>query len=367
MFLEKVIRQYVKEPVRALDLCAAPGGKSTHLMSLLPVGSMLVSNEPVPLRAQVLAENMIKWGNPSSMVTRNMPSDFARYENCFDVVVVDAPCSGEGMFRKEAKAVEQWSILNVEMCAKRQKEILESVWPALRPGGLLVYSTCTFNIEENEQNVLWISESLGAEPLEVDAPKDCGITGALSGFEMPAYRFIPGLTAGEGFFMAALRKNGDAQASMPRQARVQKAPAKLSAKACKWIVESESFEFVLDGDSIVALPKEHAAVMLSLQQKLNVLNYGLPVASIKSDKLLPTHNLAMSSFLDKEAFHVVDVEIEQALAYLHRDALSFPSSPLGYMLLAYKGVAIGFAKNVGNRANNLYPAEWRIRKNPIDL
>lgn len=367
MFIEQVVKRYVSAPVKALDLCAAPGGKSTHLLSLLPEGSMLVSNEPMPLRAQVLAENVIKWGCPASMVTKNMPADFARFENCFDLVLVDAPCSGEGMFRKEPKAVEQWSVSNVEMCAERQREILADIWPSLRPGGLLIYSTCTFNREENEDNVRWISENLGAEYLEADMPEGVEITGSLAGDDIPAYRFIPGMTAGEGFFMAALRKNGDSPAAQPRQARWQKAAAKQTAEAGKWIETPERFEFVSDDDRLVALPKEHASMMMALKQKLNVLHYGLPVAEVKNGKMLPLHQLAMSLFLRKEAFRTVEVELEQALAYLHREALVFSSEPLGHLLLTYKGVPIGFVKNVGNRANNLYPAEWRIRKNPIDL
>lgn len=367
MFIEQVVKRYVSAPVKALDLCAAPGGKSTHLLSLLPEGSMLVSNEPMPPRAQVLAENVIKWGCPASMVTKNMPADFARFENCFDLVLVDAPCSGEGMFRKEPKAVEQWSVSNVEMCAERQREILADIWPSLRPGGLLIYSTCTFNREENEDNVRWISENLGAEYLEADMPEGVEITGSLAGDDIPAYRFIPGMTAGEGFFMAALRKNGDSPAAQPRQARWQKAAAKQAAEAGKWIETPERFEFVSDDDRLVALPKEHASMMMALKQKLNVLHYGLPVAEVKNGKMLPLHQLAMSLFLRKEAFRAVEVELEQALAYLHREALVFSSEPLGHLLLTYKGVPIGFVKNVGNRANNLYPAEWRIRKNPIDL
>ena len=367
MFLEQVIKQYVNEPVRALDLCAAPGGKSTHLHSLLPQGSMLVSNEPMPLRAQILAENITKWGNPSSMVTKNMPADFAGFREFFDLLVVDAPCSGEGMFRKEPKAVEQWSVSNVEMCAKRQKEILADIWPSLRPGGLLVYSTCTFNSEENEQNVRWIAEELGAEVLELNVSPEWGITGSLVDGKLPVYRFIPGATEGEGFFLAVFRKDGDGALSQPRQPRLQLAASKIKSEVEKYLQNPELFNFVQNDDVVVALPKEHTAAMVALQQKLCVLHCGLPVASVKNNKLLPLHPLSMSTSLRKEAFNVVELELEQALMYLHRETLSLPSAPMGFLLLTYMGQPIGFAKNVGNRANNLYPAEWRIRKNLLDL
>ena len=367
MFVEQVVKQYVHEPVRALDLCAAPGGKSTHLLSLLPNGSMLVSNEPMPLRAQILAENVAKWGNPSSVVTKNMPADFGRFNDFFDFVLVDAPCSGEGMFRKEPKAVEQWSISNVEMCARRQKEILTDVWPSLRPGGLLVYSTCTYNSEENEQNVRWIADELGAEVLELNVSSDWGVTGSLTKDKQPVYRFIPGATEGEGFFLAVLRKNGDGTLAQPRQQRLQQASAKIKGEVEKYLKSPELFEFVQNGDVVIAMPKEHAAAMVALQQKMHVLHCGVPVATIKNNKLLPIHSLAMSTSLRKEAFNVVDLELEQALMYLHRETLSLPSQPIGYLLLTYKNVPVGFVKNVGNRANNLYPAEWRIRKNLLDL
>lgn len=367
MFVEQVVRQYLDSPVRALDLCAAPGGKSTHLLSLLPQGSMLVSNEPMPLRAQVLAENVTKWGNASSVVTKNEPADFAPFRNFFDFVLVDAPCSGEGMFRKDSFAVEQWSVSNVEQCAKRQRDIVADIWESLRPGGLMVYSTCTFNREENEDCVEWIANELGAEILEVKVPDDWNITGSLTTEDLPVYRFIPGYTSGEGLFMAVLRKDGFAAVVQPRLPRFQQAPAKIKGEAAKWIVGPERFDFVMQGDTVVAMPKEHTAAMLALQQKLRVLHAALPLAEVKNNKLLPLHALAMSTELNVSAFNTVELEREKALAYLHREALLFADAPIGHLLLTYKGTPVGFVKNIGNRANNLYPAEWRIRKNPLEL
>lgn len=367
MFVEQVVRQHVDGPVRALDLCAAPGGKSTHLLSLLPQGSMLVSNEPMPLRAQVLAENVTKWGNASSVVTKNEPADFAPFRNFFDFVLVDAPCSGEGMFRKDSFAVEQWSVSNVEQCAKRQRDIVADIWESLRPGGLMVYSTCTFNREENEDCVEWIANELGAEILEVRVPDDWNITGSLTTEDLPVYRFIPGYTSGEGLFMAVLRKDGFAAVAQPRLPRFRQAPAKIKGEVAKWIVAPERFDFVMQGDTVVAMPKEHTAAMLALQQKLRVLHAALPLAEVKNNKLLPLHALAMSTELNVSAFNTVELEREKALAYLHREALLFADAPIGHLLLTYKGTPVGFVKNIGNRANNLYPAEWRIRKNPLEL
>ena len=367
MFVEQAVRQYVDRPVRALDLCAAPGGKSTLLLSQLPQGSMLVSNEPVPLRAQILAENVTKWGNAASLVTRNEPADFAPFRNFFDFILVDAPCSGEGMFRKDSYAVEQWSVSNVEQCARRQREIVADIWESLRPGGLMVYSTCTFNREENEDCVEWIANELGAEVLEVKIDDEWNITGSLTTEGLPVYRFIPGYTAGEGLFLAVLRKDGSSTAVQPKAPRMQLAPAKLKSEVAKWIAAPADFDFVMQGDTVVAMPKEHTAAMLALQQKLKVLHMALPLAEVKNNKILPLHALAMSTELVAQAFNTVELEREKALAYLHREALLFADAPVGHLLLTYKGTPIGFVKNIGNRANNLYPAEWRIRKNPLEL
>ena len=367
MFVEQVVRQYLDRPVRALDLCAAPGGKSTLLLSLLPQGSMLVSNEPVPLRAQILAENVTKWGNAASLVTRNEPADFAPFRNFFDFILVDAPCSGEGMFRKDSYAVEQWSVSNVEQCAKRQREIVADIWESLRPGGLMVYSTCTFNREENEDCVEWIANELGAEVLEVKIDDEWNITGSLTTEGLPVYRFIPGYTAGEGLFLAVLRKDGSSTVVQPKAPRMQLAPAKLKSEVAKWIAAPGDFDFVMQGDTVIAMPKEHTAAMLALQQKLKVLHMALPLAEVKNNKILPLHALAMSTELVAQAFNTVELEREKALAYLHREALLFADAPVGHLLLTYKGTPIGFVKNIGNRANNLYPAEWRIRKNPLEL
>ena len=209
MFLGRVIAQYIKTPVRYLDLCAAPGGKSTDAIASLPAGSLVVSNEVIPNRAYILAENIVKWGSPYSIVTRNEAADFARLESYFDVIATDVPCSGEGMFRKDPAAIAEWSPAGVARCADRQRQILDDVWPALRPGGLLIYSTCTYNTEENEEMVLYLMNRLGATPLTVDTDPTWGIAPALMP-SVTAYRFMPHLTRGEGLFLAVLQKPGDA-------------------------------------------------------------------------------------------------------------------------------------------------------------
>ena len=208
MFLNRVIRQYVHEPVRYLDLCAAPGGKSTDAVASLPVGSLIVSNEVIPNRAHILAENIVKWGSPYCIVTRNEASAFGALEEYFDIIAADVPCSGEGMFRKDPAAITEWSAANVAHCAERQRAILTDVWNALRPGGLFIYSTCTYNTEENEEMIGFLRKKFGAIPLTVDIDPAWNITPALVG-DLPAYRFMPHRTRGEGLFMAILRKPGE--------------------------------------------------------------------------------------------------------------------------------------------------------------
>ena len=363
MFLSHILQQCVHRPVVALDLCAAPGGKSTLLAARLPEGSLLVSNEPLRQRAQVLAENMAKWGRPDVVVTQNYPADFAPLEHVFDLVVADVPCSGEGMFRKDAQAVEEWSMQNVDHCWRRQREIVEAVWPSLKPGGLLVYSTCTFNRLENEDNVDWICSRLGAErvPLRLDA--SWGIEGA--------YHFLPGRVCGEGQFMAVLRKAGaeddGAAPCIPQPSRkdrrVQDRGRKKSGTQAEprhlreWV--EGDFHFFLRDDSYCAFPQPYAGLLPQLS-RLSVLSCGVTLATVKGRDWQPHHSLAMSAACKAGAFPVATVDYEQALAYLRHEAIQV-DAPRGYVLVAYQGHPLGFVKNLGARANNLYPQEWRIR------
>ncbi len=367
MFLEQVLRQYVSTPVRMLDLCAAPGGKSTHALSLLPEGSLFVANEPVPLRASILTENIIKWGAPNAVVTRNDPADFAPLKDFFDIIAVDAPCSGEGMFRKDARAISLWSPGNVKTCVARQRSILADIWQTLRPGGLLIYSTCTYNPHENEETVAWMRDEFGAEILPIETSDGWNITGNLIGEEFPAYRFIPGYTRGEGFFLALLRKEGEGSVSQPRPARTKPTPLPKQQSDIKSWITSPDYTFDVNEDCVTAIPTKHHSAISALQSRLKVLHCGVPVATIKNKKAIPMHQLAMSNILNRGAFATEELSLEQALAYLHREALTLPDAPMGILLLTYKEAPIGFAKNVGNRVNNLYPAEWRIRKNPMEL
>ncbi len=291
MFVTHVLRQFVKAPVAMLDFCAAPGGKSTAAISVLPAGSTLVSNEPIANRAQILLENITKWGYPKCSVTNAYPRDFRKAKASFDVILCDVPCSGEGMFRKDPATISEWSLQNVEKCWRLQRDIVADAWECLNPGGLLIYSTCTFNIKENEENIRWILETYDAELLEVPTQPEWHITGSLlEGFPMPVYRFIPGITRGEGLFMAVVRKKGTSSHDKRKQ---------------------------------------------------------LPLKPLTID--FPTGE-------------PISLSYPEALRYLRGEALVLPpDTPRGIVTIAYKGFALGPAKNIGNRANNLYPKPWRIK------
>ncbi len=379
MFVEQALRQYMSTaPVVALDLCAAPGGKSTHVRSLLPEGSLLVANEVIRNRSQILAENLTKWGHPDVVVTNNDPADFAPLTSFFDVILTDVPCSGEGMFRKDPVAVSEWSPENVDVCWQRQRRILSDIWPCLKPGGLLVYSTCTYNTKEDEENIRWMRDTFGAEILPLDIPADWNITGnLLAGEDFSVYRFLPHRTRGEGFFLALLRKPEQEEEGLEENFQSSR---RKSATSCgkkkqasaiskeqlafvrRWLLSPDDYELSVVGTSVTAFPKAYLSELSSLQQSLRVIQSGVSLAEAKGKDLIPHHALAMSCLLCTDAFSREEVAYEQAIAYLRKEAIVLSAAaPRGYVLLTYKDVPLGFVKNIGNRANNLYPQEWRIR------
>lgn len=301
MFVTHVVRSLLPScfptgPIEALDMCAAPGGKSTALRTVLPEGSQLVSNEPIPTRAQILLENITKWEWPDCIVTNNYPRDFRKAKATFNLILCDVPCSGEGMFRRDPATISEWSLQNVEKCWRLQREIVADAWECLVPGGILIYSTCTFNTKENEENVRWIMENYDAEVLEIPTNPSWNITGSLlSGFDAPVYRFIPGITQSEGLFMAVFKKRG--VRNVPRQKNLQK------------------------------------------MQGLKVISLNIP----------------------QSTFHV-ELSYSEALKYLRGEALILPAdTPRGFVNVTYRGITLGPVKNIGNRANNLYPKAWRIK------
>ena len=320
-----------KEALRVLDLCAAPGGKTTQLLSRLDPSSLLVANEIVPARATVLAENVARWGCANVAVASSDPSVFASLRGFFDLAVVDAPCSGEGMFRKDERAVAEWSPDAVRLCAARQRRILADFWPALAPGGFLIYSTCTFNRFEDEDNVSWICSELG-------------------GTLLSQRHFYPGEDRGEGFFAALIRKAGTYAAGPV---------AAADGLAC------------LEKGSLVKLfPEAFVRDLARLEKNLRIIASGVAVATRKGRDLVPEADLALagdsvreavSAFLPELSYTSVEVSREEALRFLSRESVVFPAAPRGYLLLTYAGLGLGFVKNLGTRTNSLLPPARRIR------
>ena len=322
MFLEQVIRSHVKTPVRCLDLCAAPGGKSTHLAACLPEGSLLVSNEVIRSRSHILAENIAKWGNPNCVVTNNDPKEIGRLTHFFDVIVADVPCSGEGMFRKDTDSTGEWSIANVALCAGRGRRIIHDIWNALKPGGLLIYSTCTYNTEEDEENVHHITEELGAEALPIPAVKDeWQITGPLK-YNHPVYRFFPHKTKGEGFFLAALRKaDGEAEEirfkNKNKKEKGKTAPA--IPKAVKsFLSDTSSFSPEWSGSILRMLPESVRGAYPLLREHLRILSAGICIGEAKGKDFIPAEELALSTALRPDAFPVADLDWDDAIRYLKK-------------------------------------------------
>ena len=335
MFIDHVFRCLDFKPLAVLDLCAAPGGKSTAVRSVLPADAVLISNEPVRQRAQVLSENLQKWGYANTFVTNAYPKDFRPFGSEFDLIVCDVPCSGEGMFRKDAAAIGEWSLQNVERCWQLQRDIVNDAWQCLRPGGVLVYSTCTFNLKENEQNVRWMMEQFEALPVHIPVAPEWGITGSLlPGFDAPVYRFIPGITRTEGLFVAVLRKPGSAGHETDHLRLTNRLQKQLADK-------------VIHG--------------LTVQpQKSKRPNK--PYKSPPTQPVQPSPAEALAVDFDRSKYPLVELDYPSALAYLRREALVLPPDvPRGFVVVTFEGHPLGFVKNIGPRANNLYPPEWRIK------
>ena len=356
MFLHHVISCLVKEPVRYLDLCAAPGGKTTAALGALPEGSLLVANEVVPNRARILTDNVLRWGNPHVAVTSNLPDQWAGLTHFFDVVAADVPCSGEGMMRKDDEAVAQWSPALVEKCAQRQRAIVAEVWPALKPGGLLIYSTCTFNRQENEEIVDYIVRTLGARPVAVPVDERWGIMPAV-GADFPAYRFLPHRVRGEGLFVAVLQKAEGAAKPFKIKLKQEKVLSAASQAAQQWL--KEPCELTMQDEVALALPRRHAAALRSLKTSMNVLSMGVPYGIVKGKNVVPRWSLAFSELLSRDAFVSQELTYEASMAFLRGEAISV-TAPRGYVLVTHRNVSLGLVNHLGNRANNLYSKQLRI-------
>lgn len=356
------------EGLRVLDVCAAPGGKSTHYASLVGEHGLVVANEINRSRAAVLADNARKWGLGNMVVTCNDSAHLGDYEEWFDVVAIDAPCSGEGMFRKSEEACEQWSEANVKMCAERQWEIVENVFDTLRPGGVLIYSTCTFNRDEDEALVQRICDEWGEaiEPAqEVDVVDEWGaVVGRVGAFQ--TFRFFPHRVKGEGMFMAVARKAGvpTSRRRMPKARRevIAAVEKRSEQELSRWVKEPKRMRFFSAGDTIYACWAEHYDEIKALSSRLAVIYSGVALGQIFKGKLKPDGALAFYVGLNRDAVATAELSLDEALQFLRKLDMSAEPFVEGVNMVLYKGLPLGFVKRVGARVNNMYPASLRILK-----
>lgn len=354
-------------PLAILDMCAAPGGKSTILRTIMPQDSLLIANEPIGKRANILSENIQKQGFPNTIVTNNYPKDFSRSGIMFDFILCDVPCSGEGMFRKDRQAIEEWSPQSVAKCQALQREIVSEAWKCLRDGGTMIYSTCTFNTRENEENIRWIADELGGEVIDIPTEPSWNISGSLlKDFNMPVYRFIPGKTEGEGLFMAVIRKKDDttiySKANRNIKGKNRNNGKNGTVDLSKYIRRADDFTTIETDGDIVAFPKMWEQIYKTAGKNLRIVHAGITIGQTKGRDFIPHQALALSTILKKDAFPCVDLEYEDAIKYLRKESIELHGDvPRGYVVVCYKGLPLGFVKNIGNRSNNLYPNEWRVR------
>ena len=364
MFLEHVFRQVAvpDAPLLVLDLCGAPGGKSTHLLSLMNSDSLLVANEVIRSRAAILAENIRKWGHSNVIVTTNDPGDFAAAGRIFDIVVVDAPCSGEGLFRKDRNSIPEWSVENTSLCAARQKRILSEGWECLKPGGYLIYSTCTFNPDENENNLNWIAEQKEATSISLPDLNFAGVQEIVYR-KIKGYRFMPHRVRGEGFFIGVLQRT-DGKISMvsgKRKSGFQLLSQIQKKRAESWLLPKGNQVLLQYRNQLVLFKNNWLEHLDFLHSRLKLTEFGCPMAEETGNVLNLLHGFAVSTEINQGNFENIDFTLQQAVNYLKRETFPVDSKTKGWILVTYKQIPLGWIKNLGNRFYNHYPSSWRIR------
>jgi len=364
MFIEEVYRQVAGDTkdIRVLDLCGAPGGKSTLLSSLIGSNGVLIANEVIRQRAAVLSENTTKWGLGNTIVTSSDPSAFSKMKGYFDIILTDAPCSGEGMFR-DPVAIREWSPQNASHCSERQRRILSDVWPSLKDNGILIYSTCTFNPAENEDNMSWLAEQTNASPVMLDISRFDGIQ-KISFNNIYGYGFYPGKVRGDGLFVAVIRKNGNGgnQSSFPAKTSLRNSSKEEISMVMK-IADTNPSNLFTNNDFIMHIPVQ-AAEFAYISGHLGIVKPGTDLLRVRGRDFNPLHDLVLFIGLKRDVFPFFEADYDQALTYLRRESFRLDGMPDGWVILRYRGVNIGLVKNIGPRINNYYPVEWRIRMQP---
>jgi NOL1/NOP2/fmu family ribosome biogenesis protein/23S rRNA U2552 (ribose-2'-O)-methylase RlmE/FtsJ len=359
MLIEQALEQSVNlsKPLTVLDLCAAPGGKTTLLASLLSPDSLLLANEVIRSRVSVLKENLQKWGLPNCHVSNHDPEDFAQLEGFFDVILVDAPCSGEGLFRKDPAAINEWSPDSVQLCAGRQKRILEAAVPLLKHKGVLIYSTCTYNDVENQANADWLVQAMGLDEINLTIPDEWGVVTRSRGLQCYPHRL-----RGEGFFMGVFRKPvGEEYEEYVHGFRSLKPiHHKDAAKVPKWLRNPDDFSlFIKPNMEVVALLNSQISELKIVDRYLPAKGLGLTMGVLKGNDFVPDHALALSTALN-DTVPRIELTENEALLFLKKESPQM-EAPRGWLLATHRGLPLGWMKGLGNRINNYLPNEWRIR------
>jgi len=365
MFIDYVLK-YIKpnqeDPIKILDLCAAPGGKSTLINSAIGANDLLVANEIIKTRVPVLCDNLNRWGTSNTIVSNNDPKDFTRLSGFFDIILVDAPCSGSGMFRKDPVAMNEWSEGNVNLCHQRQERILADIYPSLKENGYLIYSTCSYSHQENEDILDWLCETYNMEPIRIPIYKEWGIVETESDRNKAwGYRFYPGKVIGEGLFVACLKKRE--QTAWLNQFKTkdnQKLPAKELDLIKAYIKDVDNFYFFKVNDDWLAINNGHKESLELLQRHLYIKKSGVRIGKLMGNDLVPDHELALSTIINKSRTLQTPVDYDQAIKYLQRENMDLNCAGKGWSLVTFEEHAIGWVKLLPNRINNYFPKELRI-------
>ncbi len=373
IFMQQILAQNQHKALKILDLCAAPGGKTTLIQSLMSSKDLLVANEVIKSRSNILEENVMKWGTANCIVTNNDPSTFQKLNHTFDIVLVDAPCSGEGMFRKNPKAITEWSEDNVSLCAARQKRILAAAVDSLKPGGTLIYSTCTYNDLENRDNLDWLMQTFSFSPFKLDTSVGLLKQWGIHTLTHPttALQLYPHRLRGEGLFITALQKEGAFVSTTTSKKSKRKnrtktnvlptPPKALLPQLHELTQFPDPFHFFMVQDSIYAIAQNHFSELSSFFATLKVRNVGVHVATIKGKNCLPAHHLAMTPYLHPQIPRI-ELDLATALQYLRGHPLAISADyPKNWVIVSYLNQPLGWVKVLNNRVNNYYPKYWRIR------
>lgn len=350
-----------------LDLCAAPGGKST-LLSELNCEKFIVANEPIRNRYNILKENLTRWGWSNYAITSLDPAQFKIMGHFFDVVLVDAPCSGEGLFRKDARAISEWSEDHLKLCSSRQRRILSELSSIIKPGGLLVYSTCTYNPDENLEQVKWLCNTGQYESIELQLDESWGIE-YLESNQCFAYQFMPHKTKTEGFFLSVLRYTGVEQEAVSKSRKMKKARTsyysglehKMRSELENYVILDDHYLAFNDpSGNIFVIPETYEAEFLALASGLRKIEAIGAVGCFKGKNFVPDHALALTAEM-KVKIPEVQLDRRQCLMFLKKVLADLDLDNNGWYKVCYGSNGLGWIKKIDSRINNYLPKNYMIR------